>query len=172
MEAIRETHLPEQYLTFWVGGEEYAIGILRVREIIEYPAVTRVPNSPPWIRGVINLRGSVVPVIDLAVKLGFEFAPATRRTCIVLVEVELEGELTVLGVVADGVGQVLELAPADIEPSPSFGTRVHTHYLTGMGKVERGFVLLLDIDRALARSEVLEAAAASAGETAESELTA
>lgn len=158
-----------QYLGFHVAGEEYGVGILRVKEILEYDTVTRVPNTPPSIRGVINLRGSVVPVVDLAVKLGLPESPITRRTCIVVVEVGTEGERAVLGVIADAVSQVIDLSPEDIDPPPAFGPRVHVDYLLGMGKSQKKLILLLDIDRVLsteeliaASSETLEAAAANA----------
>src|SRR5206468_11896814 len=112
-----------QYLGFHVAGEEYAIGILRVREILEYDVVTKVPTTPPSIRGVINLRGSVVPVVDLAVKLGLPEIAVTKRTCIVVVEVNLSGERTVMGVLADSVSQVIDLPASEVQPPPTFGTR-------------------------------------------------
>jgi purine-binding chemotaxis protein CheW len=149
-----------QYLTFRVADEEYAIGILQVKEIIQYETVTRVPTTPPWIRGVINLRGSVVPVVDLAAKLGLAETVVTSLTCIVIVEVAFSGERTVMGVMADSVSQVVDLGAGDVEAPPSFGTRVHVDYLAGMGKVGKGFVLILDIDRVLSADELLAAAAA------------
>src|SRR3990172_3421968 len=144
-----------QYLSFLLAGEEFGIGILKVKEILEYGAVTRVPTTPPWIRGVINLRGSVVPVVDLAVKFGLAESAVTRWSCIVIVETELEGESTVMGVVADAVSQVIDLTPADIEPPPAFGSRVRVEFLLGMGKLDQKFVLLLDIDRLLSTSELV-----------------
>jgi purine-binding chemotaxis protein CheW len=144
-----------QYLSFQVAGEEYALGILRVREIIEYGVVTRVPLTPPWIRGVFNLRGGVVPVVDLAVKFGVPREEITPRTCIVIVEADLGGETVLMGLVADAVNQVMELRPDDIEPPPSFGTRVRVDYLGGVARAGKGFVLLLDIDRVLSADEVL-----------------
>ena len=144
-----------QYLSFQVAGEAYAVGVLQAREIIEYPTVTRVPHAPPAVRGVINLRGSVVPVVDLAVKFGLPSSEVGRRSCVVIVECTLEGEPMVLGVMADAVNQVMDLAPGDIEPPPSFGTRVRTEFLKGMGKLERGFVLLLDMDKLLSWQEAV-----------------
>lgn len=144
-----------QYLGFFVAEEEYAIGILRVREILEYDTVTRVPTTPRSIRGVINLRGRVVPVVDLAVKLGLPESVVTRRTCIVVVEVDLEGERTVMGVLADSVSQVLDLAADAIEPPPHFGTGLRVDCILGMGRTDRKFVLLLDIDKALASDELV-----------------
>ncbi len=148
-----------QYLTFFVAGEEYAIGILRVKEILEYQTVTRVPTTPAWIRGVINLRGSVVPVVDLAVKLGLPESAITRRTCVVIVELVLDGEPAIMGVVADVVSQVVDLGPADIEAPPAFGTRIRVDCLQGMAKAGAKFVLILDVDRVLSTSELLAAAA-------------
>ncbi len=151
-----------QHLTFCIAEEQYAVAILRVREIIQYEDVTRVPLTPPWLRGVINLRGSVVPVVDLAVKFGLPASAVTKTTCIVIVELTLSGERAVMGVLADSVSQVLELNASDIEPPPAFGTRVRVDYLTGMGKLGRQFALILDIDRVLSSDEVLSAVAAVA----------
>lgn len=142
-----------QYLSFQVAGESYAVGVLQAREIIEYTSVTRVPHAPPSVRGVINLRGAVVPVVDLAVKFGLPASAIGRRTCVVIVECQIEGESMVMGVMTDAVDHVLDLGPADIEPAPSFGTRVRTEYLKGMGKLEHGFVLLLDMDKLLSGQE-------------------
>jgi purine-binding chemotaxis protein CheW len=148
-----------QYLSFILAGEEYALGILRVKEIIEYDTVTRVPGTPVWVRGVFNLRGSVVPVVDLAVKLGTAPSPLSRWSCIVVVEVKLGQEPIVLGLLADAIGQVMDLDPGDVLPPPAFGTPVHVDYLLGMGRVGTGkkFVLLLDIDKVLSSQEVLTA---------------
>jgi purine-binding chemotaxis protein CheW len=145
-----------QYLTFFVGGEEYAIPILRVREIIEYSRVTRVPSTPPYIRGVINLRGSVIPVIDLAVKFGLEPAAITKTSCIVVVE--LSGtEQTIMGVIADSVRQVVDFAQDEIEAAPSFGIHGRVDFLLGMGLMGDAFVLMLDIDKVLSTTEILAA---------------
>jgi purine-binding chemotaxis protein CheW len=160
----------QQYLTFVVCGEEYAVAILRVREIIAFDSVTRVPRTPAFIRGVINLRGSVVPVIDLARKFGHPPSPSTSSTCIVIVELTVGEEgrekQIVLGLLVDSVSQVIDLAPDDIQPPPSFGTPVDIAYLVGMGRSGKKFVLLLDIDKVLAANEILTAveAAAPAGE--------
>jgi purine-binding chemotaxis protein CheW len=143
-----------QYLGFHVAGEEYAIGILRVREILEYETATQVPGTPRSIRGVINLRGRVVPVVDLAVKLGLPESPITKLTCVVVVEVDLEGERTVMGVLADAVSQVFDLPASEIEPPPPFGPRVRVDCLVGMGRSGKKFVLLLDIDKLLSIDEL------------------
>jgi purine-binding chemotaxis protein CheW len=148
-----------QYLSFFLAGEEFALGILQVKEIIEYDTVTRIPGAPVWVRGVFNLRGSVVPVVDLAVKLGMPPATLTRWSCIVVVEVKLGGECIVLGLLADSIGQVIDMGPGEVVPPPSFGAPVHVDYLVGMGKPggARKFVLLLDIDKVLSSQEVLAA---------------
>jgi len=160
METIqKEDALQQQYLTFFLAQDEYAVGIQRVKEIIEYTPVTTVPNMPEWIRGVINLRGNVVPVVDLAVRFGIEERPVTRTTCIVVVEVQQEAERTVMGVVADAVNQVIDLEPGEIAAPPDFGTRVRLEYLAGMGKREQKFALILNIDRALSTAELLTIAA-------------
>ncbi len=151
-----------QFLTFFLAGEEYAVTILKVTEIIECAVLTKVPGAPPWVRGVINLRGAVVPVIDLAVKFGLHQTEITRRTCVVLVEVEHDGQRLVLGVMADAVHQVVELGPDQIQPPPSFGPKVRVDCIQGMGDSNGKFVVLLDIDRVLSLSEILAAAEATA----------
>ena len=148
-----------QYLTFLLASEEYAVDVLSVKEIIEYGDVTTVPGTPVHVRGVINLRGSVVPVVDLAVKLGREESPLSRRSCIVIVETSLRGERVVTGVVADAVNQVIEFSPDDIEPPPAFGTGVRLHYLDGIAKTGGSFVLVLNMDSVLS-DEARGAAAA------------
>lgn len=145
-----------QYLTFMLAGEEYAVGIMKVKEIIEYSAVTRVPRTPAWVRGVFNLRSKVVPVIDLASKFGLQETPITRTTCIIIVEASLDSVTSVMGIMADNVNQVLELAPADIEAPPSFGTHVKVDYLLGMARMEQKFALMLDIDKVLSAGELLQ----------------
>ena len=144
-----------QYLTFHIAGEEYAVGILRVKEIITYGTLTTVPQTPPSIRGVINLRGSVVPVVDLAVKFGLPTSPVTDRTCIVIVELNFGAEPTVMGITADSVSEVVELFSDDILPAPPFGTHVNTDFLRGMGKAGAKFVLILDIDKVLSASDII-----------------
>jgi chemotaxis signal transduction protein len=156
--AIETTAEREQYLSFRIGEEEYAVGILRVREILRYEAVTRVPTAPPWVRGVINLRGSVVPVMDLAVRFGRSPAPPTKWTCIVIVEVRRGTEVLVTGIVADEVRQVLDLGPEDIEPPPGFGVGAAREYLVGMGRTGRQFVLILDVDQTFGAADVARAA--------------
>ena len=146
----------QQYLTFMIAGEEYAISLLKVKEIIEYDTVTPVPKTPEWVRGVINLRGSVVPVIDLAVKFRLPASVAGRLTCIVITEVECGGEATVMGVMADSVRQVIDLKPEDVEHPPTFGTRVKVDYLLGMARSGKKFCLILNTEKVLSTDELLE----------------
>jgi purine-binding chemotaxis protein CheW len=148
-----------QYLTFHLAGEEYAVGILNVKEIIEYGTLTKIPKTPPTIRGVINLRGNIVAVVDLALKFGMVESPVTARTCIVMVEVEINDTRTVMGIIADSVSQVISLSHDDILPAPAFGTRVRIDFLHGMGKSGDKFVLILNIDKVLGAEDVAPAAA-------------
>lgn len=152
-----------QYLTFELAGEEYALDILQVREILRFEEITRVPTAPAHVRGVLNLRGRVVPVVDLAVRFGLPETVGGRRTCIVIVDVAPGGEPLVMGIMADAVSQVIDLNPGDVEPPPSFGTRVRIEYLRGMARSGARFTLLLDLDRLLATEEA--AAVAEAADT-------
>lgn len=138
---------PMQYLTFMLAGEVFAIGILAIKEIIEYRNVTEVPMMPESVRGVINLRGAVVPVMDLQARFGRAPSPISKRTCIVIVEVVTENDRQVVGVVVDAVNEVLDINPAEIEPPPSFGTKIRTDFILGMGKVKDAFIILLDVNR-------------------------
>ena len=157
----------QQFLTFLIGGEEYAISLLKVREIIEYDVVTKVPKTPEWVRGVINLRGSVVPVVDLAVKFRQPLSEIGKLTCIVIAEVQCEGESTVMGVIVDAVSQVIDLRAEDIEAPPTFGTRVKVDYLLGMARAGKKFCLMLDTDKVLSTDELLELATAAEESLAE-----
>ncbi|WP_116807365.1 chemotaxis protein CheW [Steroidobacter cummioxidans] len=143
-----------QYLTFVLNAETFAIGILSIKEIIEYSSLTDVPMMPPYVRGVINLRGAVVPVIDLAVRFGRVSAPVTKRTCIVIIEVMVNAERQVIGIVVDAVNEVLDIPAADVEPPPAFGTGIRTDFMLGMGKVHNKFVILLDVNHVLAFDEL------------------
>ncbi|WP_374563959.1 chemotaxis protein CheW [Ideonella sp.] len=141
---------PTQYLTFMLSGEVYAIGILSIKEIIEYGRLTSVPMMPATIRGVINLRGAVVPVMDLAVRFGKPANEVSKRTCIVIVELANGDEKQVVGIVVDSVNAVQEIAAADIEPPPGFGTAISNDFVFGMGKVNGKFVILLNTQQVLA----------------------
>jgi purine-binding chemotaxis protein CheW len=167
--ATKEGIEQQQYLTFLLAGEEYAISILKVKEIIEYDTVTVVPKTPKWIRGVINLRGSVLPVVDLAVKFGLEERPVTRTSCIVILEGQLENQNTTMGVVVDAVSQVMDLASEDIREVPEFGTRVQMNYLLGMAQLGKKFALLLDVDKVLSTDELLNLDQVSANASTDGE---
>lgn len=144
----------QQYLTFMLGGEVFAIGILGIKEIIEYAGLTEVPMMPACIRGVINLRGAVVPVMDLSSRFGKPSTALTKRTCIVIVEIETSGERHDMGVVVDAVNAVLEIPASEIEPPPAFGARIRTDFIDGMGKVDGKFVILLNVHRVLSVEEI------------------
>lgn len=152
--AIKEAIEREQYLTFFLVNEECAISILKVREIIEYDTITTVPKMASWMRGVINLRGSVVPVVDLAAKFGMEQKPVGKTTCIVIVDAQFEDQQTTVGLIVDAVSQVMELSHDDIRPVPDFGTSVKMDYLVGMAQSGRKFALLLDVDKVLTTEEL------------------
>lgn len=145
---------PRQYLTFSLGGEMFAVGILNVKEIIEYGNLTEVPMMPAFIRGVINLRGAVVPVIDLAVRFGNASTTAGRRTCIVIIEITSEDIQQDIGIVVDAVSEVLDIPASEIEPPPSFGARIRADFIDGMGKIDGKFVIILNIQRVLSVEEI------------------
>lgn len=154
-----------QFLTFQLGGEMFAIGILTIKEIIEYGELTSVPMMPSTVRGVINLRGAVVPVIDLQARFGKGAVVAGKRTCIVIVEVEAQGERQVIGVIVDAVNEVVDIPPEDIEPPPSFGARIRTDFIHGMGKVRGRFVILLELERVLSLDDLGVSAPPSGAES-------
>jgi purine-binding chemotaxis protein CheW len=155
MNATIEAGAGAQYLTFFVGGEEYAVEILRVREVIEALPVTRVPNVPAAIRGVVNVRGTVVPTIDLGVRFGGEEIELTRYTCIVIIELEVEGEPLCMGLLVERVSQVLDLDDSLIEDVPAFGVPIRLDFLRGMGRVGEKFVMILDSERVVETTDLL-----------------
>lgn len=146
--------LPTQYLTFTLAGETYAMGILTIKEIIEYRGQTEVPMMPSCVRGVINLRGAVVPVIDLAVRFGKPPSTVGKRSCIVIVEIADGGDHQVVGVMVDAVSEVLDIPASEIEPTPQLGTRIGREFIAGIGKVRGKFVMLLEVGRALSLDEI------------------
>ena len=143
-----------KYLTFSLAGEEYGIGILKVKEIIGMMEITRVPQTPSYVQGVINLRGKVIPVIDLRQKFGLEAGEYTERTCVVVVEVLRDGGQVLIGSVVDSVSEVLNIKEGEIEETPDFGVEMDTQYLLGMAKAGGGIKLLLDIDSVLGSEEL------------------
>jgi len=158
----------QQYLTFSLGEEMFAIGILAIREIIEYGQLTHVPMTPPFIRGVINLRGAVVPVVDLAVRFGRQASETTKRTCVVIIETDVGGNQQhhQMGIVVDAVSEVLEIPAADIEPPPEFGAKIRIDFISGMGKVNGKFVVILGVDKVLSLREVAVVAALNKADAA------
>lgn len=138
-----------QYLTFSLGDETFAMDIRAVREIIQHAALTAVPLMPEFVRGVINLRGAVVPVIDLQARFGRPKASVGKKTCIVIFDATGDGEKSELGLMVDAVSEVIDIAPANIEPPPQFGTSIQRDYIRGLGKVDGEFVVILETDRAL-----------------------
>lgn len=142
-------------MTFLVAEEEYAVRVLRVKEILAYQPVTRVPKTAEWIKGVFNLRGSVVPVIDLAVKFGHEATSVSKTTCIVIFEVELYDGPMVMGMIVDAVSQVVDLGPEDIKPAPAFGAGLDTQFLLGVAQIGARLSLLLDLDKVFSTNELL-----------------
>jgi purine-binding chemotaxis protein CheW len=149
-----ETGSGRQHLAFTLNGEIYAIEILQIREIIEFGALTEVPMMPPTIRGVINLRGAVVPVIDLSARFGRGPSAVARRTCIVIIEVRMEEMSQTLGVMVDAVNEVMEIPAEDVEPAPAFGARIRTDFIAGMGRVNGRFVIILDVARVFSLDEL------------------
>jgi len=152
--AMTETTEMTQYLTFKLADEIYALDIGKVREVLDLTAITKVPRTPEFMRGVINLRGSVVPVVDLRLKFGMAMTERTVNTCIIITEVTVDSETTVLGALADSVQEVLELDPGSIAPPPKIGTRLRTEFIKGMGKRDDRFILILDIDRVFSTEEL------------------
>jgi len=152
--SVREIAMTTQYLTFKLDEEVFALDVAKVREILDFTAITKVPQTPDFMRGVINLRGSVVPVVDMRLKFGMSVTEKTVNTCIVVVEVATEGETTVLGALADSVQEVIELEPGQIEPAPRIGTKLRTDFIRGMGKHDGRFIMILDIDKVFSSDEI------------------
>jgi purine-binding chemotaxis protein CheW len=152
--STEQVGMVRQYLIFSLGSELFAVGTLRVREIIEYGKVTTVPMMPPFMRGVINLRGAVVPVIDLNARFGRARTEISRRTCIVILEVHRGEDFHVLGIIVDAVSAVCQIDSSSIEPAPCFGTRIRMDFIDGMAKVNGGFVILLDLGQVLSVDEI------------------
>ena len=151
---MAEEFATTQYLTFTLADEVFAVDVARVREILEITNITKVPQVPDFMRGVINLRGCVVPVIDLRLKFGMEETAQTVNTCIIVVEVQMDGENIVLGALADSVQEVIEMESSQIEAAPQIGTHLKTEFLKGMGKHDNRFVMILDIDKVFSGNEL------------------
>jgi len=143
-----------QYLTFTLDDEVFAVNISKVHEVLDFTKITKVPKTPDYLRGVINLRGSVVPVADMRLKFGLPKTEKTVNTCIVIMELSLDGDNTVLGALVDSVQEVLDLEPGQIEPAPRIGTRLKTEFIKGMGKRDDQFIIILDIDKVFSAEEI------------------
>lgn len=152
--AVADINDTRQYLTFKLGEEVFALEVANAREILEFVSITKVPRTPEFMRGVINLRGSVVPVMDMRVKFGMSQTEKTVNTCIIVVEVSVEGEAMVLGALVDSVQEVFELEADQIEPPPRLGLRIRTEFIKGMGKRDNQFIMILDIDKVFSMEEL------------------
>ncbi|MGA9527799.1 MAG: chemotaxis protein CheW [Terriglobales bacterium] len=152
--SVNEITETRQYLTFKLGNEVFGIDVAKVREVLDFTAITAIPRTPEFMSGVINLRGSVVPVVDLRLCFQMSRTERTRNTCIVVVEVQLEGEATVIGALADSVEEVIDLEPDQIQPAPRIGTQIRTDFIKGMGRRESQFMMILDIDRVFSADEL------------------
>lgn len=143
-----------KYLTFKLGAEEFGLEILKVQEIIKMMDITKIPRTPEFVRGVINLRGKVISVVDLRAKFGLEAVATTDKTCVIVVQVKRTAGMLVMGIIVDEVSEVLDVAGGQIEPPPAFGARVDTDFILGMGKVGKKVIMLLDVDKVLSSDEV------------------
>ena len=150
----KQTTTINQYLTFKLEEETYALDISRVHSVLDFEKITKVPKIPDFMRGVINLRGSVVPIVDLKLKFGLPLTEKTIDTCVIIVEIVLDNEPTVLGILADSVQEVINLETSQIEPPPKIGTRLRTEFITGMGKKDDEFIILLDLDKVFTLEEL------------------
>jgi purine-binding chemotaxis protein CheW len=167
MSGTTEVKKALQCLTFKLAEEIYAIDVGKVKEVLDFTKITKVPKTPDFMRGVINLRGSVVPVVDMRLKFGMSVTEKTVNTCIIVMEVNLDNETTVIGALADSVQEVIDLEPNQIEPAPRIGTRINTEFIKGMGKHEEEFLIILDIDKVFSQDEITQVKDGSSGVKAE-----
>ena len=152
--SVSEITETRQYLTFKLGNEIFATDVAKVREVLDLTPITVIPRTPEFMAGVINLRGSVVPVVDLRLCFGMSKTETTRNTCIVVVEILLETESIVIGALADSVEEVIDLEPEQIDPAPRIGTHIRTEFIRGMGKRDTQFIMILDIDRVFSAEDL------------------
>jgi purine-binding chemotaxis protein CheW len=171
MMSVTETVNITQFLTFSLGEDIFAINVIKAKEVLDFSEVTRVPQTPDYMLGVINLRGSVVPVIDMRRKFNMPMADRTRNSCIVVVEVDVDGEPVTVGALADSVREVIDLAPSQIEPPPRIGTRLNTEFIQGMGNIDDCFVIILDIDKVFSIEDLVMAKTLSEDETTQETIT-
>jgi len=162
--SVAEITETRQYLTFKLGGEVFAIDVAKAREVLDLTAITKIPQTPEFMRGVINLRGNVVPVADLRLCFGMDRGEDTMNSCIIVVEVTLDGDTAVIGALADSVEEVLDLEPDQIEPAPRIGTQIRTDFIRGMGKRDAQFLIILDIDRVFSEDQLGQMQGAGAAE--------
>ncbi len=158
VESITEA---AQYLTFTLSEEIFALPVLKVREVLDYMNITKVPQAPDFMRGVINVRGSVVPVVDMRLKLGMTATEQSVNTCIILTEIAIEEDTTVIGALADSVKEVMDLDPEHIDPPPKIGSKWRTEFIRGIGKRDEDFIIILDIDRVFTTDELMMVGAGS-----------
>jgi purine-binding chemotaxis protein CheW len=152
--SVNEITETRQYLTFKLGNEIFATDVENVREVLDLTTITKIPRTPEFMAGVINLRGSVVPVVDLRLCFEMTKTESTRNTCIVVVEVMLDNESTIIGALADSVEEVIDLEPDQIQPAPRIGTQIRTEFIKGMGKRDTQFIMILDIDRVFSAEDI------------------
>lgn len=148
------TYEDGQYLTFLLGSEVFGVGILHIKEIKEFSNITPIPMMPNFVQGVMNLRGNVVPIIDLHVRFGRSKTTITKKTCIIIVEVQHEGELLDIGILVDSVNEVVDIPGKSVEPAPVFGAKIRIDFIHGIGKIENNFIILLNINKALSVEEL------------------
>ncbi len=146
----------QPYLTFKLGAEVFALEVKKVREVLDFTTITKIPRTPEFLRGVINLRGSVVPVVDLRLGFGLDSVEPTVNTCIIVVEVVMAQETIIVGALADAVEEVIDIDASDIQPPPRLGSAIQTDFIQGMGKRENGFLMILNIDRIFSTGEVAQ----------------
>jgi len=152
--SVSEISEERPYLTFELEKELFAVDVSKVREVLDFSKITKIPHTPEYMKGVINLRGSVVPVIDLRLKFGMPETETTIDTCIIVLEIDMENETIIIGALADSVQEVFELEPEQIEPAPKLGTRFNSDFLVGIGKKEELFIMILNIDKVFSSAEL------------------
>ncbi len=165
--SVKGINDTRQYLSFKLDEEEFALDISKVREVLDFTKITKVPQTPEFMKGVINLRGSVVPVVDLNKKFSIKDTQKTVNTRIIIGEVDIEGDSVILGVLADSVHEVMELDPESIEPAPRIGTKLNTDFIKGMGKRDEEFIMILDIDKVFSEEELVSIRGCSHAPSAE-----
>jgi purine-binding chemotaxis protein CheW len=170
--SVAEITDTTQFLTFGLGDDVFAIDVIKAKEVLDFAEVTQVPQTPDYMLGVINLRGSVVPVIDMRRKFNMATTDRTRNTCIVVVEVDVDGDSVTVGALADSVREVIDLSPAQIEPPPRIGTRLNTEFIKGMGNLDDRFVIILDIDKVFSIDDLVMAKTLTEEDVVEETVTA